>query len=128
MSKLDINSGFWQIPLSPESAKLTTFITPYGHYCFHRLPFGMSSPPEHFQRIMSDILTGLPGVVCMMDDILILGKTRVEHNAHLRDVLNRLQDAGMTLNKEKCQFAQTSLTFLGHIIDSDQTPTKFKQF
>ena len=120
MSKLDANSGFWQIPLSPESAKLTTFITPYGRYCFHRLPFGISSAPEHFQRRMSDILTGLPGaVVCMMDDILIHGKTREEHDTHLRDVLNRLQDAGMTLNKEKCQFAQTSLKFLGHIIDSE---------
>ena len=119
MSKLDANSGFWQIPLSPESAKLTTFITPFGRYCFHRLPFGISSAPEHFQRRMSDILTDIPGVVCMMDDILIHGKTREEHDVHLRDVLNRLQDAGMTLNKEKCQFAQTSLKFLGHIIDSD---------
>ena len=120
MSKLDANSGFWQIPLSPESAKLTTFITPYGHYCFHCLPFGISSAPEHFQRRMSDILTGLPGVVCMIDDILIHGKMREEHSTHLRDVLDRLQDAGMTLNKEKCQFAQTSLKFLGHIIDSER--------
>ena len=120
MSKLDANSGSWQIPLSPESAKLTTFITPYGRYCFHRLPFGISSAPEHFQRRMSDILTGLPGVVCTMDDILMHGKTREEHDTHLRDVLNRLQDAGMTLKKEKCQFAQTSLKFLGHIIDSER--------
>ena len=97
LSKLDANSGFWQIPLSPDSAKLTTFITPFGRYCFNRLPFGISSAPEHFQR-MSEILTGLPGVVCMMDDVLVHGSTREEHDARLRDVLNRLQTAGMTLN------------------------------
>ena len=53
-SKLDANSGFWQIPFSRESALLTTFITPFGQYCFHRLPFGITSAPEHFQRRMSD--------------------------------------------------------------------------
>ena len=118
LTKLDANSGFWQIPLSPESAKLTTFITPYGRFCFHRLPFGISSAPEHFQRRMSEILTGLSGVVCMMDDILVFGSTREEHDTHLRRVLERLQNAGMTLNTNKCCFAQTSLRFLGHVIDS----------
>ena len=49
-SKLDANSGFWQIELAPESAKLTTFITPYGRYKFNRLPFGISSAPEFFQK------------------------------------------------------------------------------
>ena len=116
LSKLDANSGFWQIPLSLDSAKLTTFITPFGRYCFNRLPFGISSAPEHFQRRMSEILTGLPGVVCMMDDVLVHGSTREEHDARLRDVLNRLQTAGMTLNESKCQFAKTSLTFLGHVV------------
>ncbi len=56
-SKLDANSGFWQIPLSPESTILTTFITPFGRYCFHQLPFGITSAPEDFQRRMSDILS-----------------------------------------------------------------------
>ena len=60
-STLDANSGFWQIPLSPESALLTTFITPQGRYCFHRLPFGITSAPEHFQRRMSDLLSGFGG-------------------------------------------------------------------
>ena len=48
-SKLDANSGFWQIPLSQTSRLLTTFITPMGRYCFNKLPFGVSSAPEHFQ-------------------------------------------------------------------------------
>ena len=45
-SKLDANSGFWQIPLAAESRLLTTFITPFGRYCFNKLPFGVSSAPE----------------------------------------------------------------------------------
>ena len=52
-SKLDANSGFWQIPLAKESALLTTFITPFGRFCFNRLCFGISSAPEHFQKRMS---------------------------------------------------------------------------
>ena len=136
MSKLDANAGFWQIPLSEESSRLTTFITPFGRYRFHRLPFGISSAPEHFQRRMSEMLAGIPNVVCMMDDVLVYGETLEEHNKHLREVLTRLEKAGMTLNNEKCKFAQTSLQFLGHVIDSSgvrpdpgkiEAITEFKQ-
>lgn len=116
-TKLDANSGFWQIPLAPASALLTTFITPFGRFCFNRLPFGISAP-EHFQRRMSEILSGLTGVVCMMDDVLVHGKTQEEHDERLRKVLLRLQETGMTLNSEKCQFAQQSVKFLGHCVDS----------
>ena len=62
-SKVDANSGFWQIPLAEESQLLTTFITPQGRYCFQKLPFGISSAPELYQRRMSQILTGLEGVL-----------------------------------------------------------------
>ena len=63
-SKLDANSGFWQIPLAEKSRLLTTFITPKGRYCFNKLPFGISSAPEDFQKRMSRILSGLEGVHC----------------------------------------------------------------
>ena len=67
-SKLDANSGFWQIPLDEESRLLTTFVTPFGRYCFNRLPLGISSAPDIFQRTMSRILEGLDGTICQMDD------------------------------------------------------------
>ena len=118
-SKLDANSGFWQIPLSPSSRLLTTFITPTGRYCFNKLPFGISSAPEHFQRQMSEILTDLPGVVCQMDDILVFGKTQDEHDKHLKAVLKQIEEANVTLSPQKCEFSKTKLTFLGHIIDAD---------
>ena len=70
-TKLDANSEFWQISLSPESALLTTFMTPFGRFRFHRLPFGITSAPEHFQHRMSETLSGLTGVVCLIDDVLV---------------------------------------------------------
>ena len=62
-SKLDANSGFWQIPLAPESRPLTAFLTPFGRYCFNKLPFGVSSAPELFQWRMNQILEGLESVM-----------------------------------------------------------------
>ena len=116
---LDANSGFWQIPLDQESALLTTFITPFGRYCFHRLPFGITSAPEHFQRRMSDLLAGLERVVCMMDDILIHGRSMEEHDARLEKVLQRLQSAGLTLNSQKCHFSKVQVKFLGQVVNKD---------
>jgi len=118
-SKLDANSGFWQIPLSKESAILTTFISPFGRFCFKRLPFGITSAPEHFQRRMSSLLSGIDGVVCLMDDIMIHGTTQEEHDERLARVLTRLQEAGLTLNREKCAFSQDRVSFLGHLIDRE---------
>jgi transposase InsO family protein len=118
-SKLDANSGFWQIPLAEESKLLTTFVTPFGRFCFNVLPFGITSAPEHFQRRVSAILSGLEGVVCMMDDILIHGCSQAEHDARLHAVLSRLKSAGLTLNKEKCTWAQTKVTFLGHVVSAE---------
>ena len=80
-SKLDANSGFWQIPLDEESRLLTTFITSFGRYCFNKLPFGISSAPELFQRRMSTILEGLDGVLCQPDDVLIFGANKEEHDS-----------------------------------------------
>ena len=116
-TKLDANSGFWQIPLSANSALLTTFLTPFGRYCFHRLPFGITSAPEHFQRRMSVLLEGVDGVVCLMDDILVYGKTQEEHDERLIKTLQRLEAAGLTLNRDKCEFSQKQVKFLGQIVD-----------
>ena len=116
-TKLDANSGFWQIPLSKSSRLLTTFIITIGRFCFNKLPFGISRAPEHFHKRMSAILTGLNGVVCHMDDVLVFGKTQDEHDAILVQVLSRIQSAGVTLNPEKCEVSKRSIKFLGHVID-----------
>ena len=112
-SKLDVNSGFWEIKLSKESALLTTFITPFGRFCFNRLPFGITSAPEYFQKHMSSILSGLEGVVCMVDDILVSGSTQQQHDQRLEKVLDKIGEAGVTLRAGKCAFSQPSVHFLG---------------
>ena len=118
-SNLDANSGFWQIPLSQSSHPLTTFTTPTGHYCFNKLPFGISSAPEYFQRRMSELLTGLKGVLCHMDDILVFGRDQAEHDSRLTAVLTCIEATEATLNPHKCIFSKSSLKFLGHVIDSN---------
>lgn len=115
-SKLDANSGFHQVVLAKESRKLTTFLTPFGRYLFNRLPFGISSAPEHFQARMSQILEGCTNVVCHMDDIVVFGSTEKEHDRTLATVLQKIHSAGMTLNKEKCCFRAKNIRFLGHIV------------
>ncbi|XP_049272437.1 uncharacterized protein LOC125758830 [Rhipicephalus sanguineus] len=119
-SKLDATSSFHQVKLSPESQELTTFITPFGRYCFLRLPFGITSAPEYFQRQMSRILEGQAGVVNMIDDILVFGKTRSEHDRRLRQVMDQLAKAGVTLNRKKCSFATSSVKFLGVVVSAER--------
>ena len=116
-SKLNANSGFWQIPLAEESRLLTTFITPFGRFCFNKLPFGICSALEHFQKQMSRILEGVEGVVCQIDDVLVYGSNQDDHDSRLNAVLERMERAGVTLNLEKCSFSQPQLKFLGHIIN-----------
>ena len=90
----------------------------------HKLPFGITSAPEHFQRRMNSLLLGLQGVLCVMDDIIVFGKNQQEHNSRLQTVLTRLSASGITLNSEKCEFSKNRLTFLGHVIDSKGISSK----
>lgn len=115
-SKMDANSGFWQIELEKQSREFTTFITPFGRFQFRKMPFGISAAPEFFQRQMTKILEGLEGVTCMMDDILVFGREEREHDERLKKVLKRLEESGMTLNRDKCEFKVREVKFLGHLV------------
>ena len=117
-TKLDCDSGFHQIPLHPESQELTTFITPFGRYCYKRLPFGISSGPEVFHREMTRILEGIPRVICDIDDVLVFGRNQQEHDSRLGIVLQKMKEAGVTLN-EKFKFSIDSVRFLGHMISNE---------
>ena len=114
-TKLDCNSGFHQIPLVKESQQLTTFITPFGRFVYKKIAFGISSGPEIFLREMSHLLTGITGVICNIDDVLISGSNRKEHDERVQQVLLAMREAGMTLN-DKCVFSQSRVKFHGHIV------------
>ncbi|XP_021368107.1 uncharacterized protein K02A2.6-like [Mizuhopecten yessoensis] len=113
-SKLDANRGYWQVALDMESQKLTTFNTPFGRYCYTRMPFGIKSAQEVFQKRMSQHFDGIQGVETDIDDILVWGASLEEHDRNLQRALDRCQEIGLTLNKEKCKFRQTEVSYIGH--------------
>ena len=117
-TKLDCNSGFWQEKLDPDSRFLTTFITPFGIFFFKRMPFGIKSAPEHYQRKMSQILEGSEGYISIIDDMLIHGKTQEEHDCRLKAVLKRLDDAGATLNALN-EFSKKEVKFAGYVLNEE---------
>ena len=113
-SKLDANSAFWQRKLS----LLTTIITPWGQFCFNRLPYGISTGSEQFQKSMINVLEGLKGVECEIDDLLVQGESQEQHDSRLHSVLQRLQESKLTLNRDKCVFSVSTITAIGNVISS----------
>jgi hypothetical protein len=100
-SVLDARSGYWAIKLTEESSKLTTFNTILGRYRFRRLPFGIISAQDEFQRKIDETYEGLNGVVAIVDDILVYGRTKKEHDDNLHAMLQRSREKGVKLNQEK---------------------------
>jgi transposase InsO family protein len=113
-SKIDLKWGFHQVELDEESRDITTFVTHRGLYRYRRLMFGITSAPEKYQKIISDVLAGCKGVANIADDLIIYGADLSEHDANLNKVLARLREKGLTVNGDKCQFRLPKLTFFGH--------------
>ncbi|XP_063374893.1 uncharacterized protein K02A2.6-like [Cydia amplana] len=116
-SKLDLSQAYAQCVLDDESQKLTCINTHKGLFLYTRLVYGLASAPAIFQRVMECVLAGMDGVLCMLDDVLVTGANREEHLTRLRAVLQRLQDAGLTLQKAKCDFFKDELEYLGYTIN-----------
>lgn len=115
-SKLDANSWFHQIPLTDSSQLLTTFISPFGRFAYRRIPFGITSAPEHAQKRFAQLLEDLEGVEVFIDDVLIHAPNQKLHDEGLEAVLSRLEAAVMTLNKDKCKISCREVNFVGHIV------------
>lgn len=118
-SKIDINKGFYQIKLNKESQLLTCFITPFGRYIFTRLPFGISCAPEYFVAKYAQVLRDIQNIASHVDDVLIYGKTKEEHDKALQLVLKRLSDEGITINRSKSVFCVKKVKWLGHILSAE---------
>lgn len=116
-TKIDMSNAYLQVVVSPTSRKYLTINTHRGLFQYTRLPFGVSSAPGIFQRIMDGLLKDITGVCCYLDDILVTGSSEVEHMKTLDIVLHRLRSAGVSLKKEKCAFHAHSVEYLGHKID-----------
>ena len=116
---LDATSGFLQITLDPERSYLTTFAAPFGRYRYLRLPFAICSAPEVFHRTVTKAFSDIPGIFIYVDDILVTGSTKAEHDKRLELVFQRCKALNLRLNKQKCHFCQTELRYLGRLLTAD---------
>lgn len=120
LSTLDIKSAYWQIPVAKESRPLTAFTVPNrGLFQFKRMPFGLHSAPSTWQRLIDQVLrVDLESKTFVyLDDVIICTATFQEHLEVLEIVINRIKEAGLTLNREKCLFCRSELKYLGYVIN-----------
>ena len=119
---LDAKDGFLRVKLDEDSSKLT-FHTPFGRYKWLRMPFGICSAPEEFQRHVSEITEGLEGVTAIADDLLVTGagnthgETLADHDRNLIALLQKCRERYFRLNK--FVFKQQKLKYCGHILTSE---------
>ena len=119
-SNMDLQAGFHQLELTPDSKERTAFVTSSGLYQYKVLPFGCVTAPVNFQRTMDIILAGLGWLVCLcyLDDLIVHARTLNEHLEKLDLVLERIHGAGLTIKLGKCHFAEGQLKCLGHIVSA----------
>ena len=110
---LDLASGYWQIEMDLEDREKTAFITDYGVYEFNVMPFGLTNAPATFQRTMNKVFSRIIGdfIVVYLDDLNVYSRDFNEHLVHLKEVFERLRNAGLKLKAKKCHFFKKELAF-----------------
>ncbi len=117
-STLDLASGYWQVAMDPKDAEKTAFTTHRGLFQFRVMPFGLCNAPATFERLMEFVLAGLQWSKCLvyLDDIIVYSKTFEQHLQHLREVFQRLREAGLKLKPSKCSLVRQKVAYLGHVV------------
>ena len=118
-TKLDLSHAYTQLQLDDESRDLTTINTHKGLFRYHRLCFGISAAPGIFQRTMEGVFRHVPGCVNYLDDVYITGNDDEDHLRNLTKALSICQEKGLSLRKDKCEFMQPEVTFLGYRLDKE---------
>lgn len=118
-SKINLMRAFNQIPVHPPDIEKTAIITLFNLYEFPFMTFGLSNAAQTFQRFIGEVTDGLDFCFPYIDDILIASKNEKEHEAHIRELFQRLENYGIVINISKCIFGVPTLEFLGHSISAD---------
>ena len=126
-SKIDLKQAYLQMEMDDESRPLLTLNTHKGLFKLNRLAFGVASAPALWQRSMDQILQGIPYTQCILDDIIVTGEDDAEHLRNLETVFRRLSEAGLRVNRLKCNFFQEHVEYCGHGVSArglHKTPAK----
>jgi len=121
----DCKNGYWQVKLEDDSSTLTIFNTPFGHYKWTRMPFGISPTGEVFKRRLDQAIEGLAWVRTVTDNLLIIGNGESvadavkDHDTKLEVLLGPYQERGIKLNKTKISLKKTAVPYIGHLPTSD---------
>ena len=118
-TKIDLRQAYFHMEVDDASKEYLTINTHKGLFCYNRLIFGIASAPAIWQRTMEQVLHGIPGTCCILDDMIVTGRDTNEHLTNLRMVLERLQDYGLRVNGEKTTFLKSTIEFCGFKIDRD---------
>ena len=122
ISTLDLRSAYHQIPMAERAKIITAFTVPgKGLYHFRRMPYGLNNAPATFQRLIDRVIGPElePFAYAYLDDIIIVTETFEEHVKWLEHVLTRINEAGLTINRDKSEFCQSEVTYLGIIVNRD---------
>jgi len=119
-TEIDLRSGYHQIRLDTASRPLTAFRTKYGFYEFTVVPFGLTNAPAVFMNLMNDVFQEyLDKFICVyLDDILVYRENLDDHLRHLRLTRDKLRAHKLYAKRSKCQFAETTVDYLGHFISA----------
>ena len=120
-SGLDLKGAFHVIPIRKSDREKTAFATPWGHFQFKRLGFGLKNGPPAYCRLVAEVLKGIPTsmVVGFMDDAVVHSATVDDHIRHLFVTLSAYKRAGLKLGADKCSFFRKEIIYLGHLIDKN---------
>ena len=111
-SKRDMSDAYLQVELDDATKKLLVVNTHKGLFRYNRLSFGPAPAPAIFQKLVDNLVSGIPYVAAYLDDVIVTGRTKEEHLQNLKQVLAALTEYGMKLRLDKCEFFQQHVTYL----------------